>query len=145
MVLISQVANVVLSETQSSNVLGGWKVEVSFSDRPTRSLRFEALAEGKGSIQLLVPQPVQIGSDKASPATWTQGNDGMITFSGPVQFPLGNVGLERGRLVLKGKLRGDGTITGEAEFFLSLEESANPTGQVPTRGTFRATRVRSGG
>ena len=61
--------------------------------------------------------------------------------SGPVQFPLGNVGLDRGTLVLKGKLGTDGSITGEARFFPIDQNPSDPTAKPSKSGTFKATRA----
>ncbi len=61
-------------------------------------------------------------------------------FSGPVQFPLGNVGIDRGILVLKGKLGTAGEITGEAKFFPLGQAPAEPKSTPSKRGTFKAIR-----
>ena len=132
-----------MSQAQSSKVIGSWKVEVTFQSGESRSLRFEALASGKGSFLLLVPKPVQVQPAVPSAAEWTQTDSQSITLSGPVQFPLGNVGLQRGILILKGKFETDGTITGEAKLFVSDQEttSPNPKAEPSKSGSFKATRT----
>jgi hypothetical protein len=132
-----------MSQAQSSKVIGSWKVEVAFQSGESRSLRFEALGSGKGSFLLVVPKPVQVLPAVPSAAEWTQTDSQSITFSGPVQFPLGNVGLQRGILILKGKFETDGTITGEAKFFASDQEtiSPNPKAEPLKSGSFKAIRI----
>jgi len=130
--------------TQPSDIIGNWKLEVVFSTGQRHTLRLEALAGGKGSIQLLVPKPIQIGSNEPAPATWTRGHDGVITLSGLVQFPLGNVGIERGRLVLQGKLERDGMMGGEAKFFPADQDSGNPAPQPSKSGSFHGSRLKPG-
>jgi hypothetical protein len=57
-----------------------------------------------------------------------------VTFSGPVEFMLGNVGRDAGTLMFKGKFESAEAITGEVDF-------APLVGDRPTRhGTFKATR-----
>ena len=59
-----------------------------------------------------------------------------MTFSGPVEFLIGNVGRDAGTLMCKGKFESADLISGEAEFFPSV-------GDRPSKhGTFKA--VRSG-
>ena len=60
-----------------------------------------------------------------------------MTFSGPVEFMLGNVGRDAGTLVFKGKFETADLITGEVEF-------SPLVGERPSKhGTFKA--VRAGG
>jgi hypothetical protein len=134
-----QLVSLPLSWAQTPSVIGSWKAEVTFSNGQARSLRFEAQPAGKGSFQLLVPEPKQGGSTEASIAQWTQDKQA-ITFSGTVQFPLGNVGLERGTLVLKGKQGTDGSISGEATFY-SIDQNPNDPKATPSKtGTFKASK-----
>ena len=132
-----------MCQAESSKVIGSWKVEVTFQSGESRSLRVEALASGKGSFLLVVPKPIQVLPAVPSAAEWAQSDSQSITFSGPVQFPLGNVGLQRGILILKGKFETDGTITGEAKFFVSDQETTSPSPKAePSKsGSFIATRT----
>jgi len=139
LIMLTQLVGADLSQAQSPNVIGNWKVEISFSNGQNRSLRVEAQPSGKGSFLPLIPP--QVGSSERSTAQWTQPDHDSVTFSGPVQFPLGNVGVERGTLVLKGKFGADGAISGEASFFALNQDSPNPTGKPSKAGSFRATRA----
>ena len=130
-----------MSHASAPEIIGSWKVEVTFQSGEHRSLRFEARAGGKGSLQVLVPRPIQFAPNEPAAAEWTSDDAHSFTFSGPVQFPLGNVGIQRGRLVLRGKLETDGSIKGEAKFFPADQEPANPSGQPSKRGTFTASRT----
>lgn len=69
-----------------------------------------------------------------------QDGDGSITFAAPVQFPLGNVGIDRGTLILKGKTGANGEIIGEAEFFPLGQEPVEPKSTPSKSGTFKAIR-----
>ena len=141
LILLTQLLSPGLAEAQFSNVIGNWKLEINFSNGQKRVLRFEALASGKGSFLPEGPGPSWVDPAQPSTAAWTQPDKDSVTFSGPVQFPLGNVGIERGTLVLKGKVRSDGTVSGEASLFSVDQETNAPTSKPAKSGTFRATRV----
>lgn len=137
--VFAQIFSAGLSRANASNVVGSWKVEVAFGNGENRAFRFEARDSGKGSFLLLDPRSKFWGSTEPAEGEWTQGNESSVIFSGPVQFPLGNVGIYRGILVLKGKLGAARTITGEAKFFL-LDQNPNDPKASPTKsGTFKAT------
>jgi len=53
---------------------------------------------------------------KPSQAKWTVGREKRVTISGPVEFPIGNVGRETGVLVFKGAFKSGSKITGEIAF-----------------------------
>src|SRR5690349_12104281 len=91
-------------QAEPPNVIGSWTVKVTFDGGNIRLLRFEAHDSGKGSFLLLDPSLKVWGPSKPSLATWSQAEDGSITFSGPVEFPLGNVGRDAGTLSLSGRL-----------------------------------------
>lgn len=130
-----------MSQAQSSNLIGNWKVEVTFGNGENRSVRFEARESGAGSFLLIDPRMKVWGPPKPSVATWTQSHEGSVTLSGKVEFLLGNVGRDAGTLVLKGKFETDGTITGEATFFRLDQDPRDPTVTPSKSGSFKATRV----
>ena len=100
-------------------------------------MRFDAQADGKGTFALLDPIAKVWGAAKPSEATWTRGEGNSVTFSGPVEFPIGNVGRDAGTLTLKGKFETPDLITGEVDF-------SPLVGDGPSKhGTFKA--VRAGG
>jgi hypothetical protein len=71
---------------------------------------------------------------RPSEAKWTQGDGSFVTFSGAVEFPIGNVGRDAGTLLFKGKLEGQGLIVGKVEF-------SPLVGDRPSKsGTFKAVR-----
>lgn len=139
--LFIQLLGAGLSEGQVPNVIGNWKVEIDFSNGQKRILQFQAQASGKGSFLPEGPGPAWVEPAQPSTAAWTQPDKDSVTFSGPVQFPAGNVGIERGTLVLKGKVGTDGVITGEASFFSLNQDSPDSLGKPLKAGTFRATRA----
>jgi hypothetical protein len=142
LILFMQMADIRLSSAQPPKVIGSWKVEIVFGNGETHSVRFDAQASGKGNLVLLIPKPISVGPAEGSAATWRESDNGSMTFSGPVQFPLGNVGLLRGTLVLRGQFQSEGSITGEATFFpMDQDVKDPPQAKSPKRGTFKATRV----
>ncbi len=124
-----------MAEAQSPNLIGRWNVEITFANEEHRTLRFEAQGAGKGIFELLDPRAKVWGAAKPSEAKWSRGEGNLVTFSGPMEFMLGNVGRDAGTLVFKGKLETPDLITGEVEF-------SPLVGERPSKhGTFKATRA----
>jgi hypothetical protein len=144
LIVVAQILGVGLSPAQSSNVIGSWNVEIAFENGGGRSLRFEGRESGKGSFLLLDPGLKVWGPAKPSEAKWTQGNDASVMFSGPVEFPVGNVGRDAGTLVLKGKFGPEGAITGSALFFRLDQDPKDPKARPSKSGSFKAIRVGGG-
>jgi hypothetical protein len=137
LMVLAQTCGVGLSQAQSLNMIGSWKVDITFTNGESRSLRFDAQGSGKGTFLLLDPKARVWGAAKPSEAKWSQGEGNSVTFSGPVEFMLGNVGRDAGTLVFKGKFETESLITGEVEF-------SPLVGDRPSKsGTFKA--VRAGG
>ena len=145
LIVFAQIFGVGLSQAQSSNVIGSWRVEITFGNGETRLFRFEARESGKGSFLLLDPRSKFWGPAGPSEAKWTQGDEGSVMFSGAVEFPLGNVGRDAGTLVLKGKFGTEGSITGEATFFPVDQDPKDPKARPSKSGSFKAIRVTGGG
>ena len=125
----------VLAGAASPNVTGSWKVEITFANDQHRFLRFDAQGEGKGTFTVTDPQSKVWGGAKASEAKWTPGEGNSVTFAGPVEFLIGNVGRDAGNLELKGKFDTPDSIAGEAEF-------SPLVGDGPSKhGTFKAVRA----
>ena len=125
----------VMAQTQSPDLIGRWNVEITFANEDHRALRFEAQGEGKGTLQLQDPRSKVWGAAKPSEAKWTRGEGSSVTFSGAVEFLIGNVGRDAGTLTFKGKFETADLITGEAEF-------SPLVGERPSKhGTFKATRA----
>ena len=138
LILIAQTCCAALLEAQSPNMIGRWNVEIAFADGTKRSLRFDAQGAGKGSFLLVDPRSKVWGPAKPSEAKWTQGDGNSVTFSGAVEFPIGNVGRDAGTLVCKGKFETDGSITGEVEFSPLVGDGPSKS------GTFKAIRAAGG-
>ncbi len=123
------------AEADSPNMIGTWNMEITFANEQHHSLRFEAQGDGKGSLQLTDPAAKAWGAAKPSEAKWSRGEGNSVTFSGPMEFLLGNVGRDAGTLLCKGKFETADLITGEVEFSPSV-------GERPSKhGTFKAVRV----
>ena len=124
----------VLAQADSPSVNGSWKIDVTFANDQHRFLRFDAQGDGKGTLTVTDPQSKVWGGASSSEAKWTPGEGSSLTFSGPVEFPLGNVGRDAGILTLKGKFDTPDLITGEADF-------SPLVGDGPSKhGTFKAVR-----
>jgi hypothetical protein len=130
-----------LSQAEAPKVTGSWEVEIAFQNGEKRSFKVEAQESGKASFLLLDPKLKAWGPAKPSEAKWTLGKGDSVTFSGRTEFPLGNVGRDVGTLVLEGKFRADGTMTGEARFFRGDDSSAEPKSDPAKSGSFKATRL----
>jgi len=129
------VQTIAVSEAESPNIIGRWNVEITFANEERRSLRFDSQSEGKGTFELLDPKAKVWGAATPSEAKWSRGEGNAVTFSGPVEFLLGNVGRDAGTLVFKGKFETPDLITGEVEF-------SPLVGERPSKhGTFRALRA----
>ncbi len=127
------------AQAQSPNMTGRWNVGINFADGSKRSLRFDAQDHGKGTFLLVDPMLSRWGPAKPSEAKWTPGDQNSVTFSGAVEFPLGNVGRDPGTLMFKGKFGTPDSISGEVEF-------APLVGDRPSKhGTFQATRAGGSG
>jgi hypothetical protein len=125
----------VLAEAESPNVTGSWKVEITFANDQHRFLRFDAQNDGKGALTVADPQSKVWAGAKPSEAKWTPGEGNSVTFSGPVDFPIGNVGRDAGTLTCKGKLETPDLIAGEVDF-------SPLVGDGPSKhGTFKAVRA----
>ena len=136
LVLIAQMC-FAMGQGQSPSIVGRWNVEIAFADGNKRLLRFDAQGGGKGSFELLDPRAKAWGAPTHFEAKWTSDNEDIVTFTGPVEFMLGNVGRDAGALTCKGKFEGANLITGDVDF-------APLVGERPSKhGTFKAVRDNS--
>jgi hypothetical protein len=133
-IMIFQICCVAPVLAQSPGVIGKWDVEIVFANANQYSLRFEGLADGKGSLLLLDPRSTTWEGAKHSEGTWTRGEGNSMTLSAPVEFAIGNVGRDAGTLILKGTFETEDLITGQTEF------SPVGTDTPSKKGTFQATR-----
>jgi hypothetical protein len=134
LILILITRSITVSEAQSPNIIGTWNVEITFANDEHRSVRFDARADGKGSLVAADPRSRVWDGSKASEAQWSRGEENAIRFSGAVEFLIGNVGRDAGTLTCKGKFETADLITGEAEF-------SPLVGDGPSKlGTFKAVR-----
>jgi hypothetical protein len=132
--LLILMSSAAMTQGQQMNVVGRWNIEIAFGDGSRRSLHLEAQGEGKGSLELVDPRAKVWGAPTHFDAKWSLNEGNSVTFTGPVEFMLGNVGRDAGTLTFKGKFEGADSITGEVEF-------APLVGERPSKhGTFKATR-----
>ena len=125
----------VLAGADSPTVTGSWKIDVTFANDQHRFLRFDAQGDGKGTLTVTDPQSKVWDGTKASEAKWSPGEGNSVTFSGPAEFLIGNVGRDAGMLTCTGKFDTPDSITGEVEF-------SPLVGDGPSKhGTFKAVRA----
>ena len=125
----------VVAEADSPNVTGRWKIEITFANDQHRFLRFNAQNDGKGTLTVTDPQSKVWGNAKPSDAKWTRDEGNSVTFSGAIEFLIGNVGRDAGTLTCKGKFETPDLITGEVDFFPLV-------GERPSKhGSFKAVRA----
>jgi hypothetical protein len=136
LMLIFQACCIASTQAQSLNLIGSWNVEITFANATRHSLRFDAQGAGKGTLLLLDPRSTFWEPAKGSEAKWSQGDQNVVTFSGAVEFPIGNVGRDPGTLVFKGKFDAEGSIAGEVEFSPLVGEGPSKS------GTFKAIRAK---
>jgi hypothetical protein len=140
LILMAVVSLLGVIQATPATVAGSWTIEITFNSGPIRLLRFEAQDSGKGSFLLLDPSLKVWGPAKPTQAKWSQADDGSVSFSGPMEFPLGNVGRDAGTLLLKGKFEGDGIIVGTVTF-TAIDQNPDGSGARPSKaGRFKATR-----
>jgi hypothetical protein len=133
--LIVQTCFTFMAQAQSPNMVGRWNVQITFADGSQRALHVDAQDAGKATFHVVDPRLKVWGPGKPSEAKWTRDDQNAVTFSGPVEFMLGNVGREAGTLMFKGKFENGNLITGDVEF-------APLVGDRPSKhGTFKATRT----
>ena len=129
-----------LARPQSSDLVGRWKIDITFGTKSKRSFRFEAEDSGKGSL-LLEPRSNWDEPAKPSQAKWMADTGKRVTILGPVEFPIGNVGRESGVLVFKGAFKSESMITGDFAFFSMDQDPMDPQATPSKTGKFEATRV----
>ncbi len=138
LILMLILQTVVMAHAQSPNLIGKWNVEITFANEDHRSLRFDAQGDGKGTFDLLDPRTKVWGGATSSEAKWSRGEENSVTFSGPVEFMLGNVGRDAGSLMFNGRFETADLIKGEVEF-------SPLVGDRPSKhGTFKAARAGGG-
>jgi len=121
-----------LAEADSPNMIGRWNVEITFANEQHRSVHFDAQADGKGTLMPSDPHSKVWGNATPSDAKWIRSEGNSVTFSGPIEFLIGNVGRDAGTLTCKGKFETPDLITGEVEF-------SPLVGERPSKlGTFKA-------
>jgi hypothetical protein len=112
---------------QTPSLEGRWQVEFNLSDSRTHLLRFDAQGSGVGTFLLLDATSNLIPPAEAKPATWRiEGSE--VTFSGEIEFPIGNVGRDPGVLTFRGLFDSSTSIKGDVTFVSSLPAGIRKTG-----------------
>jgi hypothetical protein len=123
---------------------GRWKVEFRFSGDKEHTLRFDAQSDGKGAFLLLDTISSLLPPAEPTKAQWEQAAPDQATFSGDIEFPIGNVGRDAGILVFKGNFDSAGSISGKVSFFRVGQDLKNPATIPAKTGDFTAKRFMTG-
>ena len=124
-----------VTQADPPNMTGSWNIEIRFANEQQRFLRFDAQSDGKGTLTVTDPQSKVWGNAKPSDAKWTRDEGNSVTFSGAIEFLIGNVGRDAGTLTCKGKFETPDLITGEVDF-------SPLVGERPSKhGSFKAVRA----
>ncbi len=124
----------------SSDVVGSWKIKVTFKDGTERTLILTAEPAGKAFLTVGEPRSNMVEPAKPAAGQWERTEKG-VTFCGPVDFPVGNFGREQGTLVFKGMFESADVLTGDLAFFPMDQNPKDPKASPSKTGTFKATRV----
>jgi len=126
---------------QAPDLAGRWKVEFTFLATEKHELEFDAKASGAGTFLLLDARSNLLPPAEPAKATWKRVDSSQVTFSGEIEFPIGNVGRNPGILVFKGRFESQTSISGSAAFF-AQGQNPNDAKSVPAKtGKFTAERV----
>ena len=129
------------AQSQSFNLAGRWKVEFKFSSDEEHTLRFDAQSGGKGVFLLLDTVSSLVPPAEPTKAQWEQAAPDQATFSGAIEFPIGNVGRDAGTLVFKGKFDSANSISGKVSFFRAGQDLKNSATIPAKTGDFTAKRA----
>lgn len=131
-----------LTRSQSSDLVGKWKIEITLENQTPRTLSLEAEESGKGSLMLEGSRSNWDEPAKPTQVKWIPQEGKRLVIVGPIEFPIGNVGREQGILLFKGAFESENRIKGELALFRMDQDPMDPN-QTPSKtGTFQA--VRSG-
>jgi hypothetical protein len=129
-----------VARPQSSDLVGRWKIDITFENESTRSMSLDAEDSGKGSLLLEGARSNWDEPAKPSQAKWTQGAEKGVTILAPIEFPIGNVGRETGVLAFKGIFKSERIITGDVAFYPMDQDPMDPKATPSKTGKFEATR-----
>jgi hypothetical protein len=130
---------------QSPNMVGRWKVEFIFLGTESHELEFDAKASGEGTFLILDARSNLLPPAEPTKASWKRLNSNQVTFSGEIEFPIGNVGRNPGILVFKGRLESQTSISGGVVFFAQGQNPSDPKAVPAKTGKFTAQRVVAAG
>jgi hypothetical protein len=118
-------------------------MKITFENQDERTVIFEANDTGKGTLLLDGPQSNWAEPVRPSSARWEIGSKKDVSITGPIQFPIGNVGFDTGTLVFKGKFEANGSMTGDVKFYSRDQDSSDPNIIPSKTGKFKGTRSSS--
>ena len=125
------------SGVQAPSALGRWEIQFSLDDGAPHKVRFDADASGRGPFLLLDVRSNLLPDATPTEAKWSQSDSNQMTVSGFIEFPIGNVGRDPGRLNLSGTFSSSDMFSGSVVFVSDLKDRADRS------GSFTATRANS--
>jgi hypothetical protein len=132
-----------VTRPQSSDLVGQWKIDVTFENESRRSFSFDADDSGKGSLTLEGRRDNWDEPAKPSQVKWEAGAEKRVMFLAPIEFPIGNVGREAGVLVFKGSFKSERLIIGDIALYPMDQDPMDPKSIPSKTGKFEAIRVRA--
>jgi hypothetical protein len=129
------------SRGQSPNMVDRWEVEFIFLGTEKHNLEFDAKASGEGTFLLLDAGSNLLPPAEPTKASWKRLDSNQVTFSGEIEFPIGNVGRNPGILVFKGRLESQTSISGSVAFFAQGQNPNDPKAVPAKMGRFTAKRM----
>ncbi|MGE0103129.1 MAG: hypothetical protein AB7H86_21765 [Blastocatellales bacterium] len=130
-----------LPRSQSSDLAGKWKIEITFEKQDSRTLSFEADESGTGSLKLEGERSNWDEPAKPTKAKWMVESGKQMIIIAPIEFPIGNVGREPGILRLKGVFESESRLKGELAFFRMDQDPMDPNETPSKTGKFHAVRT----
>lgn len=126
------------------SLVGVWTVEYTLGEEHhTLSFRADPPQFGEiGTGTFVVKGLPVVPPEVPVPAVWDQISPELVSFTGEIEFPLGNVGNDPGTLIFKGTFTSADTIAGTS-IFVSDEPDPDDhlgTGFITKTGSFVATR-----
>jgi len=141
--LFVSVATIGFAQTNTPPVpVGGWDVSFTLiaptTANTSRHLMFMSFSDGTATFRVIGPRTASTVRT-IFPAVWSRVTTDFISFSGEVEFPIGNCCRETGTLIFKGNSTSNSTFSGAVIFVSNVPASATAKPYVIRTGTFTAT------
>lgn len=123
------------AQAQAPSAAGRWEIQFSLEDGVPHKVQFDADTTGKGTFLLLDTRSNLVPPATPADASWSQSDPNQVKASGAVEFPIGNVGRDPGKLNLTGTFNSPDVFSGSAVFVSDLNNRPD------RKGSFTAIRA----